>query len=88
VSIGPIFELPIAAISQLREVSATKGILLESLDDDGKGAFPGLYMFRGRLGRIHGRWRTSGGACQDRSGQIEFKLTHYPCSTVQSPSSV
>ena len=63
-SIGPVFALPIATISQLREVAATKGIRLETLDDCGQGAFPSLYMFCGRLGQIQGRCRTAGGACQ------------------------
>jgi hypothetical protein len=64
-SIGPFFELPNTAASRLREVAARKGIRVRVETAESRAAefYPGLYIFCSLLGRIQGRWRTSGDVC-------------------------
>ena len=64
-SIGPFLELPNIAASRIREISANEGIRIRGEIPEGRAAesYPGLYIFSGPLGRIEGRWRTSGDVC-------------------------
>jgi hypothetical protein len=64
-SIGPFLELPNTAASRLREAAAREGIRVRVETPDSRAAefYPGLYVFCSLLGRIQGRWRTSGEVC-------------------------
>lgn len=63
--IGPFLELPNIAASKLREISASEGIRIRVEIPESRAAeyYPGLYIFCGLLGRIHGHWCTSGDVC-------------------------
>jgi hypothetical protein len=64
VSIGPVFEIPITAMSQLPKAVAMKGIQLKRLEDSEQPVFRHSYMLSARLGRIHCRWREFGETSQ------------------------
>jgi len=60
--IGVFFEIPNTAASNLREISASEEIRIriENPESPAAESYPGLYIFCSLLGRIQGRWRTSG----------------------------
>lgn len=62
--IGSFLELPKSSVSKLREICAAQGIRTRVEIPEGHAAesYPGLYIFCSLLGRIVGRWRTSGNA--------------------------
>jgi hypothetical protein len=60
VSIGPVFEIPIAAMSHLPEALNLQGIRLKRLGDSEHGLFRHEYLLSARFGRICCHWREFG----------------------------
>jgi hypothetical protein len=63
-SIGPMFELPAAAVLRLPTIASSLGINLETVDVSEDRRFVGRYIFRKHLGRIEGLRRLTGDGCR------------------------